>query len=84
MSAHTPAEWAAAVSLGTGVYATGAALLLAFVDADPPAWLTDPETREHVRQTVVHATERARLRAVAWLLVAAIHLDPTPAPEALR
>lgn len=84
MSTHTPAEWAAVLSLGIGSYATGAALLLAFVDADAPAWWPDADQRAHARQTTAHAMERARLQAVAWLLVAAVHLDPTPTPEALR
>ena len=82
MSTHTPAEWAAALSLGTGAYATGAALLLLLVDADAPAWWPDAAQRAHARETAAHAVEQARLRAVAWLLVAAIYLDPTPAPEA--
>lgn len=85
MSAHTPAEWAAALSLGIGSYATGAALLLAFVDADAPAWWPDAAQRAHARETAAQSVTPARLLAVRWLLIAAGYLDPTPsAPEALR
>lgn len=78
MSAHTPAEWAAVLSLGVGSYATGAAALLAFVDADLPnvRRLIENPVGDRLLVAVTHARyeareagRRAALNAAALLLL---------------
>jgi len=65
VSTHTPAEWATALSLGTGAYATGAALLLAFVDIEPGDFRRLIENPAGDRLLVAAATCRDHARTAA-------------------
>jgi hypothetical protein len=87
VSTHTPAEWAAALSLGTGAYAAGAALLLAFVDADLPDVRRLIENPAGDRLLVIVAAVRDRAGEAgrrAALHTAALLLLLSGPKEALR
>jgi hypothetical protein len=82
---HSPADWAAFLLLGTGIYAAGAALVLLVVDAEPadfdPRRLLETDLGARLLVEIVRAKHTVREAA---LTVAALLMLLTAAPEATR
>lgn len=75
MTTHTPADWAAFLLLGTGVYAAGAAVVLLIADAD----LADFDPRPVVRRVV----ESGRVDPLL-IAVPAVKADARAAVQAVK
>jgi hypothetical protein len=82
---HSPADWAAFLLLGTGIYAAGAALVLLVVDAEPadfdPRRLLETDLGARLLVEIVRAKHTVHEAA---LTVAALLMLLTAAPEATR